>query len=133
MAGMVSAGAPPGHSPPSLDDVIQALRDCHDPCCRDRQISVVDMGLIEKVEIQGRDVAIKMVLTTGWCPFVARLFEMVQEKVGALRGVENVDVGVVWDPVWTPARMSEEARGRLRVPLEPLMPLREARLKGGSA
>jgi metal-sulfur cluster biosynthetic enzyme len=91
------------------------------------------MGLIEKVEIQGRDVAIKMVLTTGWCPFVARLFEMVQEKVGALRGVENVDVGVVWDPVWTPARMSEEARGRLRVPLEPLMPLREARLKGGSA
>ena len=54
---------------PSRDEVIQALRACYDPCCRDRKISVVDMGLIEGIELRGQDVGIKLVLTTGWCPF----------------------------------------------------------------
>ena len=115
---------------PSREEVIQALRACYDPCCRDRKISVVDMGLIEGIELRGRDVGITLVLTTGWCPFSAQLFEMIQSKVGALAGVETVDVEVVWNPAWTPERMSEEARSKLRLPLETLLPLREARLKG---
>jgi metal-sulfur cluster biosynthetic enzyme len=44
--------------------------------------------------------------------------------------VDSVDVDVVWDPAWTPERMSESAREKLRLPLERLKPLREARLKG---
>jgi metal-sulfur cluster biosynthetic enzyme len=55
---------------------------------------------------------------------------MIQSKVGALAGVETVDVEAVWNPSWTPERMSDEARSRLRLPLETLLPLREARLKG---
>jgi metal-sulfur cluster biosynthetic enzyme len=39
----------------------------------------------------------------------------------------------VWDPTWTPERMSEGAREKLRLPLEKLAPLREARLRGESA
>ena len=114
---------------PSREAVIRALEECYDPCCRDRKISVVDMGLIENVEIRGRDVKIEMMLTTGWCPFAARLLEMVKE-VGKLRAVE---VEVVWDPTWTPERMSAGAREKLRLPLEKLAPLREARLRGESA
>jgi metal-sulfur cluster biosynthetic enzyme len=115
---------------PSREEVIQALRACYDPCCRDRKISVVDMGLIEGIEMRGRDVGITLVLTTGWCPFSAQLVEMIQSKVGALAGVETVDVEAVWTPAWTPERMSDEARSKLRLPLETLLPLREARLKG---
>jgi metal-sulfur cluster biosynthetic enzyme len=91
------------------------------------------MGLIESIEIRGREVKIEMVLTTGWCPFAARLLEMVKEEVGALPSVEAIDVEVVWDPTWTPERMSAGAREKLRLPLERLEPLREARLRGEEA
>jgi metal-sulfur cluster biosynthetic enzyme len=115
---------------PSREAVIGALDNCYDPCCRDRKISVVDMRLIESIDIEGRRVEIEMVLTTGWCPFASRLLEMVTEEVGALPAVDSVDVDVVWNPTWTPERMSESAREKLRLLLEKLEPLREARLRG---
>lgn len=118
---------------PTREAVMRALDECYDPCCHDRKISVVDMGLIEDIGIGEREVRIEMVLTSGWCPFAARLTEMIQEEVGALDGVEHVEVEVVWDPTWTPERMSEAAREKLRLPLERLIPLREARIKGDSA
>jgi metal-sulfur cluster biosynthetic enzyme len=117
---------------PDREAVIRALDECYDPCCRDRRISVVDMGLIESVEIMGREVRIEMVLTTGWCPFASRLLETVEEEVGKLPAVDAVEVEVVWDPAWTPERMSGSAREKLTMPLEKLAPLREARLRGES-
>jgi metal-sulfur cluster biosynthetic enzyme len=117
---------------PSREAVIRALDNCYDPCCRDRKISVVDMGLIESIDVGNREVKIEMVLTTGWCPFASRLLEMVEEEVGALPTVDSVDVDVVWDPTWTPERMSDSAREKLTLPLEKLAPLRDARLKGES-
>jgi metal-sulfur cluster biosynthetic enzyme len=117
---------------PSREAVIGALDNCYDPCCRDRKISVVDMGLIESIDVGNREVKIEMVLTTGWCPFASRLLEMVEEEVGALPTVDSVDVDVVWDPTWTPDRMSDSAREKLTLPLEKLAPLRDARLKGES-
>ena len=122
-----------GEALPSREGVIRALDNCYDPCCRDRKISVVDMGLIESIDIWDRDVKIEMVLTTGWCPFASRLLEMVEEEVGGLPEVESAEVEVVWDPAWTPERMSSSAREKLTMPLEKLAPLREARLKGESA
>ncbi|MDQ3436012.1 MAG: iron-sulfur cluster assembly protein [Actinomycetota bacterium] len=116
----------------SREAVILALDNCYDPCCQERRISVVDMGLIESIRIEDRRVSVEMVLTTGWCPFASRLLEMVEEEVGNLSGVDEVDVEVVWDPTWTPERMSEGAREKLRLPLEKLAPLREARLRGES-
>ena len=114
---------------PSREAVIRALDNCYDPCCQDRKISVVDMGLIESIDIDARRVRIEMVLTTGWCPFASRLLEMVEEEVGNLPTVEVVEVKVVWDPTWTPERMSKPARQKLTMPLEKLAPLREARLR----
>ncbi len=118
---------------PSREAVIRALDNCYDPCCQERKISVVDMGLIESIDIDARQVRIEMVLTTGWCPFASRLLEMVDEEVGGLPEVDSVDVEVVWDPTWTPERMSAGARKKLKMPLEKLAPLREARLRGESA
>ena len=113
--------------------VIRALDNCYDPCCRERRISVVDMGLVESIEIRNGSVRVALVLTSGWCPFASRLLEMVKEEVGAVPGVGEVDVEVVWDPAWTPERMSRSAREKLTMPLERLAPLREARLRGESA
>ncbi len=118
-----------GTAPARREAVIRALDNCYDPCCRERKISVVDMGLIESIDIRGKEVRVEMVLTTGWCPFAARLLEMVEGEVGGLPGVDAVDVQVVWDPAWTPERMSARAREKLRLPLERLEPLREARLR----
>jgi metal-sulfur cluster biosynthetic enzyme len=115
---------------PSREAVIGALDNCYDPCCRERRISVVDMGLIESIEIEDRLVSIEMVLTTGWCPFASRLLGMVEEEVGALPAVDHVDVDVVWVPAWTPERMSDSAREKLTMPLQKLEHLREARLRG---
>ena len=114
---------------PSREAVIRALDNCYDPCCQERKISVVDMGLIESIDIDARRVRIEMVLTTGWCPFASRLLEMVEEEVGALETVDRVEMEVVWEPTWTPQRMSISAREKLTMPLGKLAPLREARLR----
>lgn len=116
-------------------EVIKALRDCYDPCCEDRGISVVDMGLIENVKVKGCNVDIEILLTTGWCPSVSILFQMMKERVEQFEQVDEVNVNVVWDPVWTMDRLSDSARKKLTLPLEELIPLREKRLaeqqKGG--
>lgn len=118
----------PQPSSVTVEDVVEALRQCYDPCCRDREISVVDMGLIEEVRVDAGTVHIDMLLTSGWCPFVANLYEMIEEHVTAYEGVESVEVEVVWEPVWTMDRLSDSAREKLRLPMEKLLPYREQRI-----
>ena len=108
-------------------DVIDALREVYDPCCAERGISIVDMGLVEDVRVSGSHVAVDLVLTTGWCPFVASMSSAIPERLTRVDGVESVDVQVVWDPVWTMDRLSESARAQLAMPLEELEPYRARR------
>jgi metal-sulfur cluster biosynthetic enzyme len=131
--GFVMVESAIGSPPPNEVAVVRALETCFDPCCQERGISVVDMGLVEGVTIHDGHVSIDLVLTSGWCPFVARLYDMIVKDVGALPGVGSVSVTTRWDTPWTPDRMSDTARQKLRLPLEQLLPLREARLKGASA
>ena len=108
-------------------EVMDALREVYDPCCAERGISIVDMGLIEDVRVSGSHVAVDLVLTTGWCPFVASMSTAIPDRLRAIDGVESVDVQVVWDPVWTMDRLSESARAQLAMPLEELEPYRARR------
>ena len=103
-------------------DLIDALREVYDPCCADRGISIVDMGVVEDVRRDGSHVAVDLVLTTGWCPFVASMSSAIPDRLKQVDGVETVDVEVVWDPVWTPDRLSESARAELAMPLDELEP-----------
>ena len=112
------------NGPPHL---IDALRDVYDPCCADRGISIVDMGVVEDVRVDGSHVAVDLVLTTGWCPFVASMSSAIPDRLKRLDGVETVEVKVVWDPVWTMDRLSEPARAKLAMPLEELEPYRAGR------
>lgn len=109
-------------------EVREALRDVYDPCCADRGISIVDMGVVEDVRVLGAHVEVDLVLTTGWCPFVASMSNAIPERLQGVDGVESVDVRVVWDPVWTQERLSPSAREKLTLPLEQLIPYREERI-----
>ena len=108
--------------------LIEALHDVYDPCCADRGISVVDMGVIEDVHVQGSHVRVDLVPTTGWCPFVANMSQAIPDRLRRLTCVESVDVRVVWEPVWTTERLSPSAREKLVMPLDELEPYRERRL-----
>jgi len=111
------------------DAVLTALRDVHDPCCAERGVSVVDMGIVEDVRVDGSHVEVDLVLTSGWCPFVATMSDAIPDRLRRLEGVESVDVQVVWDPVWTMDRLSDSAREKLVLPLDELLPYRERRLR----
>ena len=108
--------------------IVDALGEIYDPCCAERGLSVVDMGLVEDIHIEGSSVRVELVLTTGWCPFVASLSASIPDRLRQLRGVENVEVNVLWDPLWTSDRLSQRARAELAMPLEQLIPYREERL-----
>jgi metal-sulfur cluster biosynthetic enzyme len=108
-------------------DLIDALREVYDPCCADRGISIVDMGVVEEVRVEGSHVAVDLVLTTGWCPFVVSMSSAIPDRLKQLDGVETVEVRAVWDPVWTMDRLSESAREKLAVPLDELEPYRAGR------
>ena len=108
--------------------LIDALRDVYDPCCADRGISIVDMGVVEDVHVDGSHVRVDLVLTTGWCPFVANMSSAIPDRLRRIAGVETVDVRVVWDPVWTMDRLSPSGREKLEMSLEELEPYRERRL-----
>ena len=113
---------------PDRAELMEALRDVYDPCCADRGISIVDMGVVGDVRMQGAHVSVDLVPTTGWCPFVATMSSAIPDRLRRLAGVETVDVQVVWEPVWTMERLSPSAREKLSMPLDELEPYRERRL-----
>jgi metal-sulfur cluster biosynthetic enzyme len=98
---------------------LDALADVYDPCCREKGISVVDMGLVRAVHTDGRTVRVELLLTSGWCPFATRVLTDVEERIAARPGVESVEVEIVWDEPWTTDRLSPGARQKLRFLPEP--------------
>jgi metal-sulfur cluster biosynthetic enzyme len=113
---------------PDRDAIVDALRDVYDPCCAERGVSIVDMGIVEDVRLADGHADVDLVLTSGWCPFVASMSTAIPDRLRAVEGVESCDVHVVWDPVWTMERLSPSARAKLELPLEELEPYRRRRL-----
>lgn len=99
---------------------LAALADVFDPCCREKGISVVDMGLVHAVSVTDRHARVELLLTSGWCPFAARVLTEVRERVEELPDVDTAEVEVVWDTPWTTDRLSPSARGKLRFLPDPV-------------
>src|SRR2546427_9494900 len=87
-----------------------ALRGVYDPCCRERGISIVDMGLVRSIEVGDGRPRIELILTSGWCPFASRVLDEVRQKVQPWSRTGEVAVEVAWDEPWTMERLSAEAR-----------------------
>jgi metal-sulfur cluster biosynthetic enzyme len=93
---------------------LDALSDVYDPCCREKGISVVDMGLVRSVRENGGEVRVELLLTSGWCPFAARVLTEIKDRIEAQPGVIAADVEIVWDEAWTTDRLSPRAARVLR-------------------
>jgi len=93
--------------------VIEALRECYDP---EIPVNVVDLGLIYDVKIIDDWVGVKMTLTTPGCGMSGMISQQVRNRLLKLPGVKDADVRIVWEPPWSPARMSEDAKKKLGFP-----------------
>lgn len=93
------------------EQVMDALQQCKDP--EIPMVSIVDLGLIYDVQIKDDVVDIKMTLTTPGCGMAKYIAQEAKMKVESLDGIKDVNVTIVWDPPWTPERMSEEAKKHL--------------------
>lgn len=90
------------------DDIVSALKTVYDP---EIPADIYELGLIYKIDIEDdRTIKIQMTLTAPGCPVAGEMPGWVQNAVGAVEGVSDVEVDMVFDPPWTPDRMSEEAQ-----------------------
>src|SRR5229473_1072135 len=92
---------------PSVSEV---LRQCFDP---EIPVNIIDLGLVYDIAIKPERVDVKMTLTALGCPMAADVMADVRDHLLTLPGVKDAGVDIVYEPVWTPERMSEEARWEL--------------------
>ena len=89
-------------------EIVAALKTVFDP---EIPADIYELGLIYKVDIKDdRSVDVMMTLTTPNCPAAGELPTMVENAIASVPGVGVVSVNLVWEPMWTPDRMSDEAR-----------------------
>ena len=85
-----------------------ALRTVVDP---EAGINIVDLGLVYRLEVTGRDVAIDLTMTSPTCPMGEMIEDEARQAAAAvLPDGFAVDLHIVWSPPWGPERMSEKAR-----------------------
>lgn len=95
----------------SDDDVLQALRGVNDP---EIGINIVDLGLVYRAERRPDGIEVAISLTTPSCPLGEMLIEEAREVLQRrFPDTPSIHVELVWDPPWSPDRMSETARRQL--------------------
>ncbi len=88
--------------------VLEVLRTTYDP---EIPVNIYDMGLIYGIDVDPAGaVTVRMTLTSPGCPVAGTLPGEVEDRIRGIEGVTQARVEVVWDPPWTPERMSEAAR-----------------------
>ena len=93
------------------DMVFSQLRNVIDPEFR---LNIVDLGLIYSVELSDSfDVTVQMTVTTPGCPIIPQFLQQAHDQIAKIEGVGKVDVQLTFNPLWTPAKMSLEARAAL--------------------
>jgi metal-sulfur cluster biosynthetic enzyme len=104
------------------EELRNALRDCFDP---EVKLNLVDLGLIYDISSEPdpnatpawprQRVKVTMTLTTPQCPASGLIFEQVNNRLLSIPQVSKVEVDLVWEPKWTPHRISEAGRKQLRL------------------
>lgn len=95
------------------DDLIAEFKTVYDP---EIPVDIYELGLIYKVDINDDyHVDIEMTLTAPGCPVAGEMPGWVEEAALRVKGVKSATVNLVFDPPWTPARMSDEAKLELNM------------------
>jgi len=93
--------------------IVEVLRTVYDP---EIPVNIYDMGLIYDIKVTpDNKVDIKMTLTSPACPVAGSLPGEVEHRIRAIDGISEVALELVWDPPWTPEKMSEAARLQLNL------------------
>lgn len=92
------------------ETIIELLKEVYDP---ELGINIVDLGLIYEVKIHDGQVYVRMTLTTPGCPMHTAIVGGVHRALEGEPGIQSVDVDLVWEPRWTPDRMTPEGREAL--------------------
>lgn len=87
--------------------IIDAIKEIYDP---EIPVNIYDLGLIYGVEVNDGHALVTMTLTTPHCPVAESMPGEVELRVGAVPGVGDAEVALVWDPPWGPDKMTDEAR-----------------------
>jgi metal-sulfur cluster biosynthetic enzyme len=104
----------------SEQEVLSALKQCYDP---EIPVNIVDLGLIYGVHFEQvtgeqdekQDVTVDMTLTAQGCPAHVMISDQVKARLEQLPGIRTASVNVVWNPPWTPERLSPDARKQLGI------------------
>ena len=91
----------------TVEDVYTELKQVFDP---EIPVNIVDLGLIYDVAVEDTAVKIKMTLTSQACPEARTIPEVMKRRCNTLEGVDGTEVEIVWEPAWSPQRISEEGR-----------------------
>ena len=95
------------------EKIIKEVKKIYDP---EIPVNIYELGLIYNIQVNDdRKVNIEMTLTSPNCPVAESLPNMVKENILKVKGVEHVDLKLVWDPPWTKDKMSEAAKLELNL------------------
>jgi metal-sulfur cluster biosynthetic enzyme len=93
-----------------VKDVVKALSQCVDP---ELNANIVDLGLIYDIKVtEGRDIGVKLTMTSPMCPVTSIILADVQLRLEALKSGGKVGIELVWEPAWNPEMMSDELKYR---------------------
>ncbi len=105
-----AAAAPVSASGPYAERerlITENLKQIYDP---EIPMNIVDLGLIYGFEWSGDDVTLKMTLTAPGCPVAGILAEEIKVAIEKVPNIKSAKVDMIWDPPWSPERMSDFAK-----------------------
>ncbi|MEE2701953.1 MAG: iron-sulfur cluster assembly protein [Thermodesulfobacteriota bacterium] len=94
------------------EKVLEALSQVYDP---EIPIDIVNLGLVYDVDISKDVVNLKMTMTSPGCPSARDIILESQTVVSNVEGVKEANIEIVWDPPWSPERMSDEAKASMGI------------------
>ena len=94
------------------EDIFEVLRECYDP---EIPVNIVDLGLVYGVAVEDGTVHVQMTLTAPGCTMGSMIATDIEDKLLGLPDCKRANVEIVWEPPWTPHRMSEAARKQLGI------------------
>lgn len=92
------------------DDVLESLKTVIDP---EIGLNIVDLGLVYNIQILENEITVTMTLTTPGCPMHSSITDWVKRILSMNFPNKQIDVNLVWEPRWTPDKMSEDAKQQL--------------------
>jgi FeS assembly SUF system protein len=94
------------------EKVIAEIKKIYDP---EIPVNIYELGLIYDISVKDKNIKVKMTLTTPNCPVAESLPKEVKDSIMEIKGVDKVDLDLVWEPPWDKSMMSESAKLELNL------------------